>query len=82
MGLADLFQESSFLNDIGDGFHLYTFRLVDVLESVRDLGALVLHDAHLTSNGLARRGHAQRRRAYLAKGALADHPQEVKVLDG
>lgn len=44
---ADLFQQPSFLDDISDCFHLYTFCLVDVFQSVELSALFVLHDPHL-----------------------------------
>jgi len=35
------------LNDIGDSFHLYALRLVDILEGIKLTGLLVLDDPNL-----------------------------------
>ena len=44
---AHLLQQSALLNDVGDGLHLHTFGLVDILEGVKITGLLVLDDSDL-----------------------------------
>lgn len=44
---TDLFQETAFLHDVGDGLHLDAFGLVDVLEGVEFTALLVLDDSDL-----------------------------------
>ena len=44
---AYLLQQSALLNDVGDGLHLHTLGLVDILEGVKITGLLVLDDSDL-----------------------------------
>lgn len=46
-GWPYLFKQTPLLDDIRNSLLLYAFGLVDVLESVHLLGALVLHNANL-----------------------------------
>ena len=42
-----LLEKSALLDDVGDGFHLDAFRLIDVLERIEVLGLLVLDHSDL-----------------------------------
>ena len=44
---TNFFQKPSFLYNIWHGFHLHTFSLVDVFESIELAGLLVLDDPNL-----------------------------------
>lgn len=46
-GLADLFEKAAFLDNVGDGLHLYAFCLIYVLEGIQFPCLLVLHYSDL-----------------------------------
>jgi hypothetical protein len=53
--VVDLFQESPFLYDVGNGLLTNAAALVDVFEGIEFLGALMLDDPHLAKGSLAHR---------------------------
>lgn len=49
----DLFEKTSFLDDVGYGAHLDAFGFVDVFESIEIFGLLVLDDADFAKGAFA-----------------------------
>ena len=76
---SNLFQQPAFLDDIGHGLHLDALCLVDILESIKLLGLLVLDDADLSWEGLWRNLADDDEATHLSKGTLANASKEHKV---
>jgi hypothetical protein len=76
-----LLEQSSLLDDVGNGLHLDTFGLVDVFESVEVAGLFVLYDTDLdtTSERLNKWPEKKDFQTNLAKGTLSNTAQEHKV---
>jgi hypothetical protein len=69
------------LNNVGNGLLSYTTSLVDVLEGIEFLGALMLDDPHLIKITLEGDKIQSNRGAHLAKRTLADRAVKVEVIE-